>query len=1132
VFLFFFCWTRTKLTDESGHRNQRSRCPTVQWSSIQNALEQAQSDVLVLLDCGHAGTANNEGNGVTELIAASAYSATANDAGSYHFTKELEIELRELSNLPSFSIGNLYHNIFCRIQSRKIKEGTEHPAPLYLPLTQEDPRSPRSIRLSVHKEGTNGQPSLESHLTTESSFAVQDPEVTHTNGISSTPSFQHSSALSPAETPRIAFAIRLVEDLKVDDLSSDKSLEWLRKLPASVAQVKTEARFHSPSSLLIVSIPICMSIYMLKDPAVINLGPITSSNQVSKKVDDFFVHGLPTPRHDQDRWTFDNFNDLQHSPNVQALREPLTPPTSRTNGVNGINGSPAVRFQDNADVLHPNGVRETRPTLQNGHSSQLSFASGFSEEPEGIDGLGELHRAQFSEMEESHRIPTRGPLTSEPSGPQSKAHAKIRSYTDDRDSKVFPRISRPVELLRNVYDCVVIGSGYGGGVAASRMARAGQTVCLLERGKERWPGEYPSGVVDAMEQLHVSGDFAPGFLTGAQVEGGDPTGLYHLIFGKGQNAFVGNGLGGTSLLNANIFLEADNATMKMDCWPEELRHDDSLEDYYKRAADVLQPEPYPEDWPALPKLSMLERQAKALGLGEKFKRPRQTTRFVGGPNSTGVEMYPSALTGMDCTGVNDGSKSTTLVNYLSDAWNWGAEMFCECEVRYIKKHPDPKEKGYLIFFAWHGSKRGAFHDNLYEDLMWVHAKKCVFLGAGSIGTTEILLRSKKLGLSMSDKVGTGMSGNGDILAFGYNTDTEVNAIGREYPSPYKPVGPTITGVIDNRTGHDNPLDGFVIEEGAVPQALAPLFQTMLEMMPGNQLPKGESLISKVKHSLAQQGSRILGPYFSKGSIEKTQVYLIMSHDANQATLTLKDDKPVLEFLGVGRSERVQELNDYLRRATQAVGGTFVQSPFYAALGQQEVTVHPIGGACMSKDGSPQSGVTNHFGEVFSGVGKETHHGLIVTDGAVIPTALGVNPFATITALAERSVEHAAKQRIKAPIDLATKNDILDLFAAPRQYTQARQTPSRQDTERIAEAEKIVKATREAHVSGFGFSEVMSGYIHVGAGLDRDAIEDYETAAKTARGLCEEARFFLSVKAWDTEKSELLESSPRNRTDKL
>lgn len=131
----------------------------------------------------------------------------------------------------------------------------------------------------------------------------------------------------------------------------------------------------------------------------------------------------------------------------------------------------------------------------------------------------------------------------EADGPRSPAHAKIRSYADD-DARVrqkFPRISRPVELMRTSYDCVVIGSGYGGGVAASRMARAGKTVCLLELGKERWPGEYPSGTKEAFDELHCSGDLAPAFLDGVQVEEGDPTGMYHLIFGKGLNAVVCNG---------------------------------------------------------------------------------------------------------------------------------------------------------------------------------------------------------------------------------------------------------------------------------------------------------------------------------------------------------------------------------------------------------------------------------------------------------------------------------------------------------------------------------------------------------------------------------------------------------------
>ena len=392
------------------------------------------------------------------------------------------------------------------------------------------------------------------------------------------------------------------------------------------------------------------------------------------------------------------------------------------------------------------------------------------------------------------------------------------------------------------------------------------------------------------------------------------------------------------------------------------------------------------------------------------------------------------------------------------------------------------------------------------------------MGAGSIGTTEILLRSKKLGLPMSDKVGINMSGNGDMLAFGYNTDVEVNAIGRSFPSPYKPVGPTISGIIDCRKNYANALDGFVIEEGAVPKALAPFFQTMLETMPGNQYPKGQTLVEKFKHVLAQQGSRFLGPYYKKGSIERTQVYLIMSHDSNQAILTLKNDKPVLEFVGVGKSEHVQYLNGILREATEAVGGTFVQSPFYAALGQQEITVHPIGGACMSFDGTGAHGVTNHFGEVFTGNTEETHPGLIVTDGAVIPTALGVNPFATITALAERSVEHAAaSDYIHADIDLTTKNHILDLFGEPGQYDKEEEPLllQRTMTLRTEAAFNVVERTQATRANGFGFSEVMSGYIHCGNGIEGDMISDYQTAAKTAKGLCEQARFFLSVHAWDT-----------------
>lgn len=180
---------------------------------------------------------------------------------------------------------------------------------------------------------------------------------------------------------------------------------------------------------------------------------------------------------------------------------------------------------------------------------------------------------------------------------------------------------------------------------------------------------------------------------------------------------------------------------------------------------MLEPEPYPETWPILDKTVRLQKQAHALGLDDRFYRVPQTTRFRSGNNSVGLHMSPSTLTGQDSTGINDGSKTTTLVTYLTDAWNWGADIFCECEVRYIEKASDALG-GYIVYFASHNSPRAKLQKGIYAGLSWVHAKKAVFLGAGSLGTTEILLRSKAMGLSMSDHVGHGMSGNGDMLAFG------------------------------------------------------------------------------------------------------------------------------------------------------------------------------------------------------------------------------------------------------------------------------------------------------------------------------------------------------------------------------
>ncbi len=64
-------------------------------------------------------------------------------------------------------------------------------------------------------------------------------------------------------------------------------------------------------------------------------------------------------------------------------------------------------------------------------------------------------------------------------------------------------LSRPTEQVLDHYSAVVVGSGYGGAIAAARIARAGRDVCVLERGKELHPGEYPNSALSALREVQL-----------------------------------------------------------------------------------------------------------------------------------------------------------------------------------------------------------------------------------------------------------------------------------------------------------------------------------------------------------------------------------------------------------------------------------------------------------------------------------------------------------------------------------------------------------------------------------------------------------------------------------------------------
>ncbi|KAL4979518.1 hypothetical protein BDW66DRAFT_127632 [Aspergillus desertorum] len=598
----------------------------------------------------------------------------------------------------------------------------------------------------------------------------------------------------------------------------------------------------------------------------------------------------------------------------------------------------------------------------------------------------------------------------------------------------YPTLSLPLSQMRPEYDVVVVGSGYGGGVAASRMARAGKSVAVLELGVEWRTGSFPRTLLQCLRELHISGSRSirnrPIRTTSAACEGKGK--LFQLRLGQGQHAFCAHGLGGGSLINAGVFLEAAPETMRLSAWPAEIKDNpDALAEYYARASAMLQPSTYPASLPLPTKTRHLEETARARNW--KSSRVPLTTFFEAGRNYSGVSMSANQGFGHESTGLNDGSKNSIPVTYLVDAWAWGAEIFCGCEVRYVERDGD----SYLVHFAWHQKGRGTFRENRVTQLFWVRAKEFCFLGAGALGTTEILLRSKKHGLSCSPFVGRNMSGNGNLLVFAYNGTKDINGVA----GSNKP-GPTITSMIDRRRNAQNgacvsenadQLGGFIIEDGCIPESCAPVIQCMLIMQTidiEHFFSSGlRSPLTQAQRTLAALKSIIQGPYAPGGAIHRTATYLAMSHDSNEITLTLDDDEPHLQSFGEGRGANISCMEDALRGVLGDDGARMGFSYFYGRH-REEVSVHPLGGANMSRDGTGREGVTNHLGQVYAGYGTDVHPGLICCDASIIPTSLGVNPLATITALAERSVAHAAQEKGWS-IDLEMRNGDININSRPR-----------------------------------------------------------------------------------------------------
>src|SRR5262249_49597423 len=199
------------------------------------------------------------------------------------------------------------------------------------------------------------------------------------------------------------------------------------------------------------------------------------------------------------------------------------------------------------------------------------------------------------------------------------------------------RLACSPDRVKARYDVLVVGSGYGGGVAASRLARAGKRVAVLERGREFLTGEFPSRFPDLRGEVQ---------LTGKRLRMGTPTGLYDVRFGEDMHVLVGCGLGGGSLINAGVALRPGERVLLGRRWRDEVVRDGWLAEGDARAIRWLRPSADPT---AVERRKYQALDRASLALGKAPVRAPVVVGFEATVNPAGVAQ-PACIRCGDCCG--------------------------------------------------------------------------------------------------------------------------------------------------------------------------------------------------------------------------------------------------------------------------------------------------------------------------------------------------------------------------------------------------------------------------------------------------------------------------------------------------
>ena len=521
------------------------------------------------------------------------------------------------------------------------------------------------------------------------------------------------------------------------------------------------------------------------------------------------------------------------------------------------------------------------------------------------------------------------------------------------------------------YDVLVVGSGFGGSVAALRLTEKGYRVGVLEAGARFEDDDFTKGTFDLKQFL-----WAPAL---------GCYGIQRIDAVHDTMIVAGAGVGGGSLVYANTLYEPLPAFYRDPQWAHITDWADELAPFYDQAKRMLGVTTYPYRTPAD---DVMEKVATDMGVGETF-HPTPVGVFFGGPGQARGEEVddpyfggagPARRTCINCgecmSGCRHNAKNTLVKNYLYLAESKGARVLPLTTVTRISPRTDA-DHGYEVRVRFTKAKRETARTT--RTLTADH----VVLAAASLGTQKLLHRMKDEGHlpRLSERLGHLSRTNSESIlgAIAPKGDTTDYSEGVAITSSFHPDDDTHIEPVRYGRGHNAmAFLQTVLTDGDGP---APRWRTWLRELWTQRRHLGD--LVDVKHWS-----------------ERTVIALVMQSLDNSITTYGKRGRLTKHWRMTSRQGHgapnptwIPAGNDAVRRIASTIGGLpggNIGEPFNMPL-----TAHFIGGCTIGS--SVESGVIDPYQRVYH------YPGLHVADGSAISANLGVNPSLTITAQAERAM---------------------------------------------------------------------------------------------------------------------------------